>query len=142
MLNKITSLVLIASMSVAASSATAGGMAEPIVEPEVIIEDTASSAGILVPLLLLVLVIAAASSSSGGGLEPSDMRLKTEITRVGTAANGLPLYQFRYIGYPALYQGVMAQDVLAYMPEAVGSLPGGYMSVNYKMLGLEMHRVH
>ncbi len=36
----------------------------------------------------------------------------------------------------------MAQDVLAYMPEAVGSLPGGYMSVTYKMLGLEMHRVH
>ena len=68
----------------------------------------------------------------------SDARLKTDILRVGTAANGLPLYQFRYLGQRTLYQGVMAQDVLAHSPQAVSMLPGGYMAVNYKMLGLEM----
>lgn len=46
--------------------ALAGGMAEPIVEPEVIVEDTAgTSGGIIVPLLLLVLIAAAVSSSNG-----------------------------------------------------------------------------
>lgn len=50
-----------------ASPAMAGGMAEPVVEPEVIVEDTAGTSGdILVPLLLLVLIAAAVSSSNGG----------------------------------------------------------------------------
>lgn len=59
-------LALAAALSVVASTAFAGGMAEPVVEPEVIVEDTAgTSGGILVPLLLLVLVAAAISSSNG-----------------------------------------------------------------------------
>ena len=39
------------------------------------------------------------------------------------------------------YQGVMAQDVLSYRPEAVIRHPSGYLMVNYDMLGLEMTRV-
>ncbi|WP_343078987.1 hypothetical protein [Ostreiculturibacter nitratireducens] len=49
-----------------ASPAFAGGMAEPVVEPEVIVEDTAgTSGGIIVPLLLLVLIAVAVSHSDG-----------------------------------------------------------------------------
>lgn len=55
-------LALAAALSVAATTAFAGNMSEPMMEPEIIIEDTSSSAGgILVPLLFLVLVAAAAS---------------------------------------------------------------------------------
>jgi hypothetical protein len=53
-------------LSLAATSAFAGGMVEPAMEPEVIAEKTASSSGgILIPLLLLI-VVAAAIASSGG----------------------------------------------------------------------------
>ncbi|WP_095587782.1 hypothetical protein [Actibacterium ureilyticum] len=55
-------LALAAALSVAATTAFAGNMAEPVMEPEVIVEDTSSSnGGILVPLFFLVLVAAAAS---------------------------------------------------------------------------------
>ncbi len=56
-------LVLAAALSVAASTAFAGGMVEPIMEPAVVEAQTSSSAGgIVVPLLLLLVVAAAASN--------------------------------------------------------------------------------
>ena len=57
-------LALAAALSIAATSAFAGGMAEPVMEPAPVVEEASSSAGgIIVPLLLLVLVAAAASSN-------------------------------------------------------------------------------
>lgn len=57
-------IALAAVLSVAASTAFAGGVAEPVMEPEVVAARTSSSAGgIVVPLLLLLVVIAAASSN-------------------------------------------------------------------------------
>ncbi|MEQ8517169.1 MAG: tail fiber domain-containing protein [Chromatocurvus sp.] len=71
----------------------------------------------------------------------SDIRLKTDISRIGVAANGLPLYRFRYKTGAQYYQGVMAQDVLGYMPEAVLRNEEGYYMVRYDMLGMTMRRV-
>jgi hypothetical protein len=72
---------------------------------------------------------------------PSDIRLKTDIEKVGVAENGLPLYTFRYIGGDAVYRGVMAQDVLEVFPDAVSTMPNGYMAVRYDMLGMKMTRI-
>jgi hypothetical protein len=71
----------------------------------------------------------------------SDRRLKTDITQTGVAANGLPLYRFRYIDGSQYYEGVMAQDVLSYKPEAVSRGADGFYRVHYEMLGLEMRAV-
>jgi hypothetical protein len=71
----------------------------------------------------------------------SDVRLKTDIEKVGVAANGLPLYTFRYLWSDQVYRGVMAQDVLEVFPEAVVTRSDGYMAVRYDMLGLEMTKV-
>jgi endosialidase-like protein len=77
------------------------------------------------------------------GVKPkSDVRLKTDIRRIGTAAHGLPLYTFRYVGEPGLYEGVMAQDVLGVMPEAVSTAEDGYYRVDYGMLGIPFRRLH
>jgi hypothetical protein len=57
-------IALAAALSVAATSAFAGGMAEPVMEPEVVVEEASSSSGALIPLLLLVLVAAAVASSN------------------------------------------------------------------------------
>jgi hypothetical protein len=73
---------------------------------------------------------------------PSDIRLKTDIHRIGTTAHGLPLYTFKYIGQDGLYEGVMAQDVLPVMPEAVTVADDGYYRVRYNLLGVEFRRRH
>ena len=66
-------LALAASLAVCASSAFAGGLVEPQMEPAVVATRTSSSAGgILIPLLILILVVAAASSS-GGGSTPTEV---------------------------------------------------------------------
>ncbi|MDG1280522.1 MAG: hypothetical protein P8O10_04380 [Pseudorhodobacter sp.] len=56
-------LALAAALTVVASTAFAGGMVEPVMEPEVVEAATSSSAGgIVVPLLLLLVIAAAASN--------------------------------------------------------------------------------
>lgn len=121
----------------------AGGVTEPVMEPEVVAAATSSSAGGVVVPLLLLLVVAAALSAGGGEPPPlSDARLKTDVVRVGTTHLGLPLYHFRYIGDEAVYEGVMAQDVAVMHPNAVRTLPLGYLAVDYAKLGLKMRRIH
>ncbi|MBI1276468.1 prepilin-type N-terminal cleavage/methylation domain-containing protein [bacterium] len=74
----------------------------------------------------------------------SDQRLKTDIRFAGMQ-HGIPLYHFRYINDPshAMYEGVMAQDV-SYIPGAVNPASahcGGYMSVNYDVIGVKFKRL-
>ena len=56
-------IALAAALSVAATTAFAGGMAEPVMEPAVVEAGTSSSGGMLVPQLLLVVVAAAVASN-------------------------------------------------------------------------------
>ena len=55
-------IALAAALSVAASSAFAGGLVEPRMEPEVVEASTSSPGGVVVPLLILVVLAAAAAS--------------------------------------------------------------------------------
>lgn len=139
---------LILSTSAAAllgTAAFAGGVVEPIMDPVVVAQESSSSAGgIIVPLLLLVLIAAALSGSDSAaapGVGASDRRVKTDINWVGMA-KGLPIYQYRYIGSAARFEGVMAQDVLGLMPAAVITQSNGLMAVNYDMLGIKMKVLH
>jgi hypothetical protein len=80
---------------------------------------------------------------AGVGLA-SDMRLKENVEEVGKDAyTGLNLYHFSYISDPdsTLYEGVMAQEVLNFMPEAVVLDEEGYYAVDYGMLGMTMKEV-
>ena len=97
------------------------------------------------PILLKqgVLSKQAARTVSGDGAEPpgsSDVRLKSNISRIGTTVFGLPHYRFSYLGSDEMFTGVMAQDVLDVMPEAVSRDATGFYRVNYGMLGIEMQR--
>ena len=73
---------------------------------------------------------------------PSDIRLKTDIERSASLQTGLPLYTFKYIGSEVVYRGVMAQDVLEVFPEAVSTMPNGFLAVRYDLLGMSMTRLH
>ena len=72
----------------------------------------------------------------------SDSRLKRDVTRIGYHGD-IPLYTFRYKADPQgiVYRGVMAQDVLNIMPEAVIE-DGNYYAVDYDKLGIEFRRVN
>lgn len=72
---------------------------------------------------------------------PSDARLKTDIEVVGSTVHALPLYRFRYKDAPEQrYQGVMAQDVLKVMPDAVVMGDDGFYRVDYGKLGIKIAR--
>jgi hypothetical protein len=60
----------------------------------------------------------------------SDIRLKKNITRVGTRPDGLGVYEFEYVWGGGRQVGLMAQEVLGVYPDAVGEF-GGYLTVDY-----------
>lgn len=60
----------------------------------------------------------------------SDIRVKTDISRVGTLDNGLPVFAYRYIWGGPMHIGVMAQDVEQSNPAAVFEV-GGIKAVDY-----------
>jgi hypothetical protein len=67
-----------------------------------------------------------------GGL--SDVRAKTNISRIGKLLDGQNVYSFRYKGDPTSRIGLMAQEVEKTRPDAVSKLPdilGGLKVVDY-----------
>jgi len=68
----------------------------------------------------------------GTAIAMSDMRLKSNIERVGTHANGVGVYEYDIDGHRE--RGVMAQEVLNVKPEAVIMNDDGFYMVNYGAL--------
>lgn len=64
----------------------------------------------------------------------SDRRLKRDVVKIGERPDGLGVYSYRYLSGVARYIGVMAQEVLNLKPEAVVTLPSGWLAVNYGAL--------
>ena len=79
-------------------------------------------------------------AANGGSVisTPSDRRLKTDIAQIAMLRPGIPLYRFRYISRDEVHVGVMAQDVLPVVPEAVTTDASGFMRVDYQRLGTRM----
>lgn len=67
-----------------------------------------------------------------GALYQSDIRTKTDITRIGVLFDGTAVYRFRYKGHPRFHIGIMAQDVEEFEPAAVHEI-GGTKFVDYKL---------
>lgn len=75
----------------------------------------------------------------GGAALFSDVRLKTEINKIGVTKKGFNLYEWTWnalgnaLGLTGTEQGVIAQEVMVSMPLAV-SEHNGYLRVNYSMV--------
>jgi hypothetical protein len=70
----------------------------------------------------------------------SDRRLKKNITRVAEHPAGFGIYRFQYLWSEVEYVGVIAQDVLRTMPQAVVAGRGGFLRVFYAAIGMQMER--
>lgn len=68
----------------------------------------------------------------GGAMLLSDRRLKSNVVRIGTHPLGIGVYEYDIFGRRE--RGVMADEVKAVMPEAVGRL-GEWQTVNYDLIG-------
>jgi hypothetical protein len=75
--------------------------------------------------------------------QTSDRRLKENIELVGRdVGSGLNLYEFNYRSNPKVrFRGVMADEVLALMPDAVVETSSGYLAVDYSQIGIDMVEV-
>ena len=76
----------------------------------------------------------AGSGLGAGIMKYSDIRLKTNINRIGTHPLGIGLYEWDYV-WGEHSMGVMAHEVEQVMPSAVHTHPNGYKMVDYSMLG-------
>lgn len=75
--------------------------------------------------------------SAGASLVPllSDRRAKRDIKRIGTTDNGLPWYEYNYLTDAPdepIREGLMADDVEAFRPDAVCIGSDGYARVDYQ----------
>jgi len=71
-------------------------------------------------------------SAIGSAFGSSDRRLKSNIVRVGTHPIGIGVYEYDIRGRRE--RGVMAQELLPVMPDAVAVDGDGYYMVNYAAL--------
>ena len=73
----------------------------------------------------------------------SDMRLKTNIDRIGYSDMNIPIYLFNYKDdLNTTYKGVMAQDLLELgFNSGVILDSDGYYSVDYNSIDVDMERV-
>lgn len=63
----------------------------------------------------------------------SDIRLKSNIDRIGTHPLGIGIYEYDIFG--ERQRGVMAQELFHVKPEAVLTHPSGYLMVDYGQIG-------
>lgn len=70
----------------------------------------------------------------GSAFLMSDRRLKRDIRPIGAGWHGLPLYLFRYVWGGAHHVGVMAQDAVRIVPQAVARTASGFLAVHYGAL--------
>lgn len=73
------------------------------------------------------------------GLAWSDITLKENITPMGIE-NGFPVYEFNYTWHPKRYIGVIAQEIMNAVPDAIKKV-GSYLMVDYAKLGVEFREV-
>ena len=91
--------------------------------------------------LLAIVGTAASVGTSIATMNQSSKKLKDNITQIGTSIQGHNIYKFNYKGNPRKYIGVIAEEVLEIKPEAVGTMPNGFLGVNYNLIDVQFKEV-
>jgi hypothetical protein len=100
-------------------------------------QTSSGSIGQVIPGTSIFQQLAGAVGTGAQAYAASDIRLKTEIKRVGELENGIPVYRWKWtkeakkiVGDQGTL-GVLAQEILKIIPEAVSIGSDGYYRVDY-----------
>lgn len=78
-------------------------------------------------------ILSGVGAMGSGGIF-SDRRLKRDIEKVGEFEDGLGQYEWQYVWGGQRHRGVMADEVAALRPWALGPQIAGFATVNYEVL--------
>lgn len=70
----------------------------------------------------------------------SDVRLKSNVVRVGKSKSGINIYDFSYEGHSTRWRGVIAQELQQTHPNAVFHDKSGYLVVNYDNIDVDFRK--
>ena len=76
----------------------------------------------------------------GGIIASSDIKVKENITYVGSSPQGHNIWEFNYTGHSTRYRGAMAQEVAKLDPDAV-KVVDGVLHVDYSKIDVDMMEV-
>ena len=88
-----------------------------------------------------LLSIVGTAASVGTAFATSSKKLKDNIVKIGKSIDGHNIYKFNYKDSPRKYVGVIAEEVLKTKPEAVVTMPNGYLGVNYSLIDVQFKEV-
>ena len=71
----------------------------------------------------------------------SSKKLKANLQLLGDSIAGHNIYKFNYKGDSRKYVGVLAEEVQQTNPEAVVTMPNGFLGVNYSLIDVNFHEV-
>ncbi len=80
-------------------------------------------------------LIGAGAKVGGSMIMASDRRLKRDIAKLDQFEDGLGYYEWQYVWGGQRVRGVMADEVAALRPWALGPVQDGYATVDYAKLG-------
>ena len=71
----------------------------------------------------------------------STKKLKDNIVKIGRSIAGHNIYKFNYKGDSRRYVGVIAEEIQQSVPEAVVTMPNGFLGVIYDSIDVNFHEV-
>jgi len=71
----------------------------------------------------------------------SSKELKDNIVKIGRSIAGHNIYKFNYKGDSRRYVGVIAEEIQQSVPEAVVTMPNGFLGVIYDLIDVNFHEV-
>ena len=67
----------------------------------------------------------------------SSKKLKDNIVKIGRSIAGHNIYKFNYKGNSRRYVGVIAEEIQQTVPEAVVTMPNGFLGVIYDLIDVQ-----
>ena len=81
------------------------------------------------------------AASVAAPIVASSKELKDNIVKIGRSIAGHNIYKFNYKGDSRRYVGVIAEEIQQTVPEAVVTMPNGFLGVIYDLIDVNFHEV-
>ena len=86
-------------------------------------------------------ILGTAASIATPFVAASSKKLKDNIVKIGRSIAGHNIYKFNYKGDTRRYVGVIAEEIQQTVPEAVVTMPNGFLGVNYNLIDVQFKEV-